>query len=306
MSTHDVPDLMTVTEVADYLRVRERTVYELVRTQRIPSCKLSGKLLFPKRLIELWVAQSAEYPNAAAILSAPPLVIAGSHDPLLEWAARESRCELALLVDGSTGGLHRLLAGQAVACGMHLVDPVTGAYDASVLSKALPGLDFVVIEWARRQQGLVLAAGNPLGIRSVGDLAKRTVRVALRQEGSGSAVLLAKLLADAGVDSDHIQPAGTPMTSETDIALAVRDGSADAGLAIEAVAHEHGLDFLPLTLERFDLVVRLVEYFETPLQRLLAFARSQTFRERAAALAGYDVSQTGTVVFNARRRPREQ
>ena len=64
-TTNNSPDLMTVSEVADYLRVRERTIYELVRTQRIPSCKLSGKLLFPKRLIELWVAQSADYPNAA-------------------------------------------------------------------------------------------------------------------------------------------------------------------------------------------------------------------------------------------------
>src|SRR5499426_1202729 len=97
------PDLMTVTEVADYLRVRQRTIYELVRTQRIPSCKLSGKLLFPKRLVELWVAQSADYPHAASHLAAPPPVIAGSHDPLLEWATRESRCGLAILVDGSTG-----------------------------------------------------------------------------------------------------------------------------------------------------------------------------------------------------------
>src|SRR5881394_1895358 len=104
MNTRESPDLMTVTEVADYLRVRERTIYELVRTQRIPSCKLSGKLLFPKRLIELWIAQSADYPHAVSHLASPPPVIAGSHDPLLEWAARESKCELAILVDGSTAG----------------------------------------------------------------------------------------------------------------------------------------------------------------------------------------------------------
>src|SRR5262245_26837988 len=169
MSTHAVPDLMTVTEVADYLRVRERTVYELVRTQRIPSCKLSGKLLFPKRLIELWVAQSADYPQAAAHLAAPPPVIAGSHDPLLEWAARESRCELAILVDGSTAGMHRLLAGQAVACALHLIDQATGEYDARLLADCLPGLDFVVLEWARRQQGLIVAPGNPANIRTVSD-----------------------------------------------------------------------------------------------------------------------------------------
>src|SRR5262245_43487863 len=108
MTTRDVPAMMTVTEVADYLRVRERTIYELARTQRIPTCKLSGKLLFPKSLIELWVAQSSDYPRAATHLAAPLPVIAGSHDPMLEWAGRESRCELAILVDGSTSGMQRL------------------------------------------------------------------------------------------------------------------------------------------------------------------------------------------------------
>src|SRR5690606_3006767 len=173
MDTHDFPDLMTVSEVADYLRVRERTIYELVRTQRIPSCKLSGKLLFPKRLIELWVAQSADYPQATVHLSAPPPVIAGSHDLLLEWSVRESNCDLAILVGGSTAGLHRLLAGQAVACGRHLTDPESGEYDASALTRTWPGLVFVVIEWARRLQGLVVASGNPLKIGSIADLRKR-------------------------------------------------------------------------------------------------------------------------------------
>jgi excisionase family DNA binding protein len=301
MNTQETPDLMTVTEVADYLRVRERTIYELVRTQRIPSCKLSGKLLFPKRLIELWVAQSADYPQAATHLAAPPLVIAGSHDPLLEWAARESKCELALLVDGSTAGMHRLQAGQATACALHLIDPATGEYDAGLLARSLPGLDFVVIEWARRQQGLIVAPGNPLQIGSVADLCRKGLRIATRQQGSGSALLFSKLVADAGLALDDLQVAGQPVSSETDIAVAVREGKADAGLAIEAVAREQGLDFVSLQWERFDLVVRRVEYFEPPVQRLFAFCRSQPFRDRAASLGGYDVTRCGEVVYNARR-----
>lgn len=298
--THQAPDLMTVTEVADYLRVRERTIYELVRSQRIPSCKLSGKLLFPKRLIELWIAQSADYPQAATHLAAPPPVIAGSHDPLLEWAIRESKCELAILVDGSMGGMHRLLAGQAVACGMHLIDAASGRYDASVLARSLPGLDFVVIEWARRQQGLIVAAGNPARIGGISDLSKQSVRVATRQEGSGSALLLSKLVADAGLKLEDLKTEGEPVSSETDVAVAVREGKADAGLAIEAVAREKGLDFVPLQWERFDLVIRRMEYFEAPLQRLLRFCQTQVFRDRARLLEGYDVSSTGAVVFNAR------
>src|SRR5262245_40723406 len=246
MSTHTVPDLMTVTEVADYLRVRERTVYELVRTQRIPSCKLSGKLLFPKRLIELWVAQSAEYPLASTHLSSPPPVIAGSHDLLLDWSVRESGCELAIMVGGSTAGMHRLLAGQAVACGLHLIDPASGDYDAAALTGSLPGLDFVVLEWANRQQGLVLAPGNPAKIGAIADLCKRGIRVAIRQPGSGTALLLSKLLGDAGLSMEDLKTTGRSLSSHTDVADAVRQGKADAGLAIEAVAREQGLEFLPI------------------------------------------------------------
>src|SRR5262249_36160549 len=198
MNKAEAPDLMTVDEVAAYLRVRDRTIYELVRTQRIPCCKLSGRLLFPKRLIELWVSQSADYPQAAAHLAAPPQVIAGSHDPLLEWAVRESRCGLAILVEGSMAGMDRLSAGQAVACALHLIDPTTGQYDAIATARHLPGLDIVVIEWARREQGLIVAPGNPVKIDSVSDLRNRSARVALRQDGSGGALLLSKLVADAG------------------------------------------------------------------------------------------------------------
>jgi molybdate-binding protein len=229
------------------------------------------------------------------------LVIAGSHDPLLEWAARESKCELALLVDGSTAGMHRLQAGQATACALHLIDPATGEYDASLLARSLPGLDFVVIEWARRQQGLIVAPGNPLQVGSVADLRRKGVRVATRQQGSGSALLFSKLVADAGLALDDLQVAGQPVSSETDIAVAVREGKADVGLAIEAVAREQGLDFLPLQWERFDLVVRRVEYFEPPVQRLFAFCRTEPFRDRAASLGGYDITRCGGVVYNARR-----
>jgi putative molybdopterin biosynthesis protein len=297
----DTPDLMTVTEVANFLRMRQRTVYELVRTKRIPTCKLSGKLLFPKRLIELWVAQSANAPIASGPLAAPPPIVAGSHDPLLEWAMQESNCGLAMLVVGSTEGLLRLLSLEAIACGVHLIDPSTGQYNAAEVVKSLPGLDFVTVEWAQRQQGLLVARGNPLQIRSVSDLRNRSARVVVRQEGSGSASLLAKLVSDANLSLEDMNIVGRAVNSEIDVATAIRHGQADAGLAIEAAARLQGLDFIPLRWERFDLIVRRFEYFEAPLQALFAFARTAPFRERAASLGGYAVANTGGVVFNGSR-----
>jgi putative molybdopterin biosynthesis protein len=195
------------------------------------------------------VAQSADYPQAATHLASPPPVIAGSHDPLLEWSVRESGCELAILVAGSTAGMHHLLAGQAVACGLHLTDPTTGEYETGALTSVLPGLDFVVIEWAKRQQGLVLAPGNQAKIGSIADLRKRGVRVATRQPGSGTALLLSKLLGEVGLSPDDLKTMGRPLSSHTDVADAIRQGKADVGLAIEAVAREQGLDFLPLLWE---------------------------------------------------------
>src|SRR5215470_17887597 len=103
MSTRDLPDVMTLPEVASYLRLSQRKVYDLVRTRRIPTCRIdrAGKLLFPRRLIESWLAQRADHPEGTANLVAPPPVIAGSDDPLLEWAVRESKCGLSILVEGS-------------------------------------------------------------------------------------------------------------------------------------------------------------------------------------------------------------
>jgi molybdate-binding protein len=132
-------------------------------------------------------------------------------------------------------------------------------------------------------------------------LRRRGVRVAARQPGSGTALLLAKLLGEVGLSPDDLKTMGRPLSSHTDVADAIRQGKADAGLAIEAVAREQGLDFLPLLWERYDLVVRRVEYFEPPLQRLFAFTRTDLFREHAKSLGGYDVANTGAVILNARR-----
>ena len=279
----DTPDLMTVTEVANYLRMRQRTVYELVRTKRIPTCKV------PKKV------------GVTSLIARAVAIVAGSHDPLLEWAMQESNCGLAILVVGSTEGLLRLLSLQAIACGVHLIDPSTGQYNAAEVVKSLPGLDFVTIEWAQRQQGLLVARGNPLQIRLVSDLRNRSARVVMRQEGSGSASLLAKLVSDANLSLEDMNIVGRPVNSEIDVATAIRHGQADAGLAIEAAARLQGLDFIPLRWERFDLIVRRIEYFEAPLQALFAFARTAQFRERAASLGGYAVANTGGVVFNGSR-----
>ncbi len=290
-------ELMTTGEVAAYLRLKERKVYDLVRRGRIPCSRVTGKLLFPKQLIDLWVAQNTD-PAGTEARAAPP-VAAGSHDPLLEWALRESGSGLAMLAGGSTDGVQRLAAGQAVVTGLHILDPQSGDYNVAAVRNIGGIADVVLIEWAEREQGLVTAAGNPLGLAGIADLRNRRVRVARRQEGAGAQLLMRHLLAREGLPLDALNLVNPPMLTETDLAAAVLDGKADCGLAIRAVAQRFRLDFIPLHRERFDLAMRRRDYFEPPLQALLGFAGGATFRRHAAELGGYDVSRTGRIAYNA-------
>ena len=290
-------EMMDTREVAAYLRLKERRIYALVRENAMPHVRATGKLLFPRAQIDAWLAAKSGTPVAAALAVSPP-IIAGSHDPLLEWAARESRCGLAILACGSSAGLERMARGEAQVAAMHWLDPASGEYNVPLVRARMPGADVVVIEWARRRQGLLVAPGNPLKIRTLADLVRRRARVIGRQPEAGSFQLFAHALARAGIKRHDVRWLPQPALAETDIAVAIRDGSADAGVAIEAAARGCGLTFIPLALERLDLVVRRRDYFDPAMQALLAHTRTPEFAAQAAAMGGYGVEHTGQVMFN--------
>ena len=293
-------DLMTTKEVADYLRLEERKVYDLVAEGEIPCTRVTGKWLFPKHLIDIWLARSSTFPKiAASHATPPPPVIVGSHDPLLEWAVRTSGCELALMAGGSLDGVQRFARGEAVACGMHVLDLTDGGYNVGPASEATVGLDCVLMEWAWREQGLILAAGNPMRVRSLGEADAAGARFVIREIGAGSRVLFQYLVSEAGLDFAELDIADVEARSETDVGLAIVEGRADAGLGIRAAAHQYGLDFVPLHRERYDLMIRRRDFFQPPLRRLMAFCESPEFSARAAEMAGYDLAGFGTVHFNA-------
>lgn len=288
---------MTVREVAAYLRIKERKVYDLVAQRRIPCTRATGKWLFPSELIDAWLRQQAEGIEDLAPLAELPLILGGSHDPLLDWAVCESGCGLAVLFNGSLDGLQRFKAHQALACGLHVLDPDSGAYNLPLLAQQFSHSPVVAIEWAWREQGLMVAPGNPLGIRGLRD--SRGKRFAVRQKEAGSHMLLTFLLAQLGLGLEDLVVIEPPLRNETEVALAVADGAADVGLGVAAVAHQLHLEFLPLARERYDLLVWRRQYFEPPLQRLLAFTRTPAFGKRAEALPGYDISALGRISYNA-------
>ncbi|MFW6077850.1 MAG: substrate-binding domain-containing protein [Hyphomicrobiales bacterium] len=289
-----MPDYLTTREVAELLRIKERKVYELVSDNVIPVSRVTGKLLFPRDVIAAWVSRHTEFGAGQEALKDHDPVVAGSHDPLLEWALRESGAGLAVLSDGSSDGLQRLAAGNAVAAGLHLPE-TDGGFNVGAVRRHLPGQPVVVMEWARRSQGLVLPRGNPKAIAGLADLAGSNLIP--RQPGSGSRELLDRLLA-AAAPAPAVTLVDPPARNEADVAHAVATGHADAGLAIAAVARQYGLEFLALTEERYDLAAWRRDVFDPPLQRLMAFCRRPAFAERAEELGGYDVSGLGTVHYN--------
>lgn len=292
-----MPDLLTTDEAASYLRLSERKLYELVARNAVPCTKATGRWLFPRAALDRWVMAGLITPTALANVAAPAIV-GGSHDPLLEWTLRESGCGLASLPEGSQEGLRRLTRGEVMIAAIHLhaLEHDDDGHANIVAVSDAPGLhDAVVIAFARREQGIVVAPGNPLGLSDIGSIAKSGARMAQRPPGAGAQLLLLALLARAGIAVDELVLVKPLCATGTDIAQAVRSGRADCGIATRSVARAAALEFLPLTWEHFDLVLRQRDYFLPGPQALFTFLRSPALRERAAELGGYDPSAIGTV-----------
>jgi molybdate-binding protein len=216
---------------------------------------------------------------------------------LLEWALRESGCALASLPEGSEEGLRRLTRGDVMIAAIHLhrLDGDDAQANVAAVADAAGLHDVVVIAFARREQGILVAPGNPLALCDIASAARSRARMATRPPGAGAQLLLLTLLARAGITADNLALVAPVCPTGPDVAQAVRSGRADCGIATRAVALAASLDFLPLTWEQFDLVLRQRAYFMAAPQALFGFMRCAALRERAAELGGYDIGAIGAV-----------
>ncbi len=291
---------LTTRELAALLRVKERKVYDLVAAGALPVRRVTGKLLFPRAEIEKWIAANGAAAETRrgerALAQNLPLVVAGGHDPLLEWALRESRSGIAALLDGALDGLRRAAAEGCIAAGLHIPEGSEDAWNVATVGKSFGDQPVALIEWARRTRGLIFRPD--LG-RSLDSLAgARGLRFQARQPEAASELVLAKLLAREGLASDDLRCVEAVERTESDLALAIAAGRADVGLGIEASARQFQLKFTPLIVERFDLLVWRKAYFDPPFQKLVRFCASEAFGRRARELGGYDIGGFGAVHFN--------
>jgi len=287
-------DYLTTSEVAQLLRIKERKVYDLASSGQLPCNKAIGKLLFPREQINAWLASNAEH--SIEPLTARPAVFLGSHDPLLEWALRESRCGLAMLFDGSTDGLQRFTAREGVAAGLHIHEHSSQTWNVHAVKQFCAQTPVVLMEWALRERGLIVSSDHIDKVTAIDDLAG--LRIVRRQPEAGAQLLFEQLIDQSTLNKDSINY-GEAVRTEADIAAAINSGVADTGFGLASVAASYNLHFVPLVQERFDLVIDRQHYFEEPMQSLLSFCKSERFGQHVGTLAGYDVTGLGKVRFNS-------
>ncbi|MCE8507900.1 helix-turn-helix transcriptional regulator [Ruegeria pomeroyi] len=284
-------EFLTTRELADLLRIGERKAYDLAASGEVPHVRAMGKLLFPRAEVLAWLNASRAGPQVAE----PPLppILAGSHDPLLDWALRESGAGLATYYDGSFDGLTRLKARSAQAAALHIRE--ADGFNTTSLRDAVGEAPVVLIEIARRQRGLLLAPGVT-GIKGIADLRGR--KVAMRQASAASQHLFLAELEKSGLSPADLAPDPTCARTEEDLAQLLQSGKAEAGFGLGALASPYGLGLIPTHEERFDLAIWRRAAFDPPMTRLMAFLRSPAFATRATEMGGYDLSGLGTVHHN--------
>jgi molybdenum cofactor synthesis domain-containing protein len=246
-------------------------------------------------------------PVIAELLVAPEdlegtLVVLGSHDNTLDLLAtllrrRDHRLRLSSGHVGSLGGLMALRQGRAHLGGSHMLDPETNTYNVPFIQRYLTGVPLKLINLAWREQGLMVAAGNPKQVRTIKDLARPEVRFINRQRGAGTRLLLDYLLKEAGLEAGQIQGYQREEYTHMAVAVNVASGTADVGLGILAAARALGLDFIPLLPERYDLVVPETTFTDFRFRTLLEVIRSREFQEAATALGGYDLKDCGKILW---------
>jgi excisionase family DNA binding protein len=295
-------EFLTTSEAAAYVRLGERKLYELVTSGAIPCSKVAGKWLFPRHELDLWVLSGLARPGGMIAADAPPIV-GGSQDDLLEWTLRESGSGLASLTEGTARGAERLQRGEVIAAAIHFHSDASSAdaADANIATvRAMPGLhDAVLVAFARREQGLLVAPDNPKHLRNLADVLATGAQMAVRQPGAGAQMLLDVLLARAGAGHKQLRRLEPPCLTGPDLAAAIRTGKADCGIATRAAAKSAGLDFVPLLWENFDLLMRQRSYFRPQIQALIGFIGQSRLKQRAAELTGYDTTGAGQIRFAA-------
>ncbi len=293
---------LTTKEVAALLNVNEKMVYVLVNDKGLPATKVTGKWLFPRRLVEEWLEVNiSNYRPAAVAVDESLLLLAGSDDPLFQSALalfqQSNTGKMAYFANvGSMGGVTALRRGLCHIGVCHLLQDENEDYNFDFANQQLDQTP-VFLNFSKREQGFLVAKGNPKKIKEISDLCKDGVTIANRPLGTGTRLLLDHELERYKISTKHVKGYTKEVNRHIDAGLEVLSGRADVAPAIRAVAGLLGLDFIPLRWERFDLIISRDRFFERGIQDFVGLLHEKEFRQLAASFDGYDVSLCGKMLF---------
>lgn len=296
--------LLSTKEVAAYIGVNEKMVYTLINEKGLPASKVTGKWLFPQHLVDQWIeSRTINYPKAPVkrLPDSGMLIIVGSNDLLLDQTIslfnRMYPDDIAVFGNlGSMGGLQALRQSRCHMATSHLLEEDETDYNFTYADREIGQMP-AVVNFCRREQGILLQPDNPRQIHSVADLAQPDIRVVNRSLQTGTRLLFDHELKKADVSSKHLAGYDHEVSRHIDVGLEILAGRADAGPAIRPVADMLGLAFLPLRWERYDLLIDKDHFFDEIIQNFLGLFREPEFAALAAGYTGYDISNSGKMVF---------
>ena len=301
-------EMMTTKEVAGYLGVHEKQVYALIKAKRIPSTRVTGKWIFPKKLIDEWIESNAREGIARAREKGRniegALLACGSNDPILDMLQtymKKIYPEFYIFSanTGSTDGMKALNRGYTDIAWSHLLDPKSGQYNIPFLPTYLPDVKPVVVNLFQRELGLIMAPNNPFRIKGFADLDKKGIRFVNRQKGSGTRVLLDHHLKQLKILSSGIRGYEQEVFTHFEVGLSILSGDADAGIATIVVAKLLGLPFIPIARESFDMILDQRTFFHKGIQAFIETLNSRGFRQRVERIGAYDFKDSGKILYSA-------
>lgn len=295
---------LTTKEVAKLLKINEKMVYALVNDKGLPATKITGKWMFPRRLVEEWLEMNIlnfRRNGVEKTADSGRLLMAGSDDLLFNQTLtlfhKKAHGIVAFFANlGSMGGIKCLRRGLCHIGVCHLLQDDNREYNFDFAEKELDRLP-VFVNFSKREQGILVRKGNPDNIQTIADLARPGVRIVNRPLGTGTRLLLDYEIAKSAISTSDINGYQIEVPRHLDVGLAILAGKADAGPAIRPVAGLLGLDFLPLRWERFDLLVAREHFFDQGVQQFLGILHEPAFRKLADSFTGYDLSLCGTMIF---------
>lgn len=321
---------LTASEAADILKISKYTLYELVKRGEIPAHHIGRQLRIDPEVLDQYLhgtlpkpsplspatqVSPSDTPNTPDTSNTPPtpdalslvtpkLRFIGSHDPIVELLfefLRHASCPIESTVSfrGSMEGLIALYRREADISGAHLWDEASQEYNISFVKHVLPGESVCIVNLVQREQGFIVAPGNPLHLHTWNDITLKGLHYVNRQKGSGTRLRLDAYLQTAKIPPAQILGYEHEETTHSAVACLVANGQADAGIGVKSAAQRLGLDFVPLFQERYDLVCSGQTAITPVWQQILAVLRSPGFIQAIQQQSGYDTSLTGNILFNS-------